>query len=327
MRLSFKLFPTQPLQRIYFGSSIFYGTQENSLRTSSRVFLFSIVLSAFGILLPTCNAQSQPAPNPLIPPPPHAQQIHLKHVLVVAQTKGYEHDSISAAMAAVYAMGKESGLWDTEMRTDTELLTKKDLGRNAKNLNYFDVLVFASTTGELDMDPGQKADMLSFIKEDGKGFVGIHAALDTNYKWPEYGEMIGGWFDEHPWMTFNAPIINEDPDFPAVRHLPKNFVKYDEIYQPKAWSRANVNVLLSLDASRLDYANNPRVHRADRDFAVAWTKMYGKGRVFYSTLGHTTEAWDDPDVRKMYFEAIKWTMGMTDGSTASHPALAAPTAH
>ena len=193
-------------------------------------------------------------------------QIHLKHVLVVAQTKGFEHDSISAAMAAVYTMGKESGLWDTEMRTDTELLTKKDLGRNAKNLNYFDVLVFASTTGELDMDASQKADMLSFIKEDGKGFVGIHAALDTNYKWPEYGEMIGGWFDEHPWMTFNAPIINEDQDFPAVRHLPKSFVKYDEIYQPKAWSRGNVNVLLSLDSSRLDYANNPRVHRADRDF-------------------------------------------------------------
>jgi type 1 glutamine amidotransferase len=290
------------------------------LRHSPTVFLFSLALSAFGILLPACNAQSQPAQNPLIPPGPHTQQIHLKHVLVVSQTKGFEHDSISAAMAAVYNMGKESGLWDTEMRTDTELLTKKDLGRNSKNLNYFDVLVFASTTGELDMDASQKADMLSFIKEDGKGFVGIHAALDTNYKWPEYGEMIGGWFDEHPWMTFNAPIINEEQDFPAVRHLPKNFVKFDEIYQPKAWSRSNVNVLLSLDSSRLDYANNPRIHRADRDFPVAWTKMYGKGRVFYSTLGHTTESWEDPDVRKMYFEAIKWTLGMTDGSTASHPA-------
>ena len=298
------------------------------MRPFPSVFLFSLALSAFGILLPTCNAQSQPAQNPLIPPAPHAQQIHLKHVLVVSQTKGFEHDSISAAMAAVYTMGKESGLWDTEMRTDTELLTKKDLGRNSKNLNYFDVLVFASTTGELDMDASQKADMLSFIKEDGKGFVGIHAALDTNYKWPEYGEMIGGWFDEHPWMTFNAPIINEEQDFPAVRHLPKNFVKYDEIYQPKAWSRSNVNVLLSLDSSRLDYANNPRIHRADRDFPVAWTKMYGKGRVFYSTLGHTTESWEDPDVRKMYFEAIKWTLGMTDGSTASHPAPpATPAAH
>ena len=60
-------------------------------------------------------------------------------------------------------------------------------------------------------------------------------------------------------------------------------MKYDEIYQPKDWSRGKVNVLLSLDASKLDYSNNPRIHRADHDFPVAWVKMYGKGRVFYST--------------------------------------------
>ena len=265
---------------------------------------------------------AQTETNPLVPPAPHAKQVHLKHVLVIGETKGFEHDSIPAAMAAIYNMGTESGLWDTIMRTDTELLTKKDLGRNAKNLNYFDLIVFTSTTGELDMDDDQKKDMLSFIHDGGKGFVGVHAALDTNYKWPEYGEMIGGWFNEHPWMTFNAPIVNEDPDFPAVRHFPKEFVKYDEIYQAKEWSRDKVNVLLSLDPNRLNY-NNPRVHRTDHDFAVAWSKMYGKGRVFYSTLGHTEEAWNDPDIRKMYFEAIRWALGMTDGSTASHPRPAA----
>jgi type 1 glutamine amidotransferase len=243
----------------------------------------------------------------------------MKHVLVIGQTKDWEHDSISAAMAAVYNMGKESGLWETTMRTDTKLLTKKELTRNAKNLSNFDLIVFASTSGELDMDDSQKADMISFIKEDGKGFVGIHAALDTNYKWPEYVEMIGGSFDEHPWMTFEAPILNEDPSFPAVRHLPAAFVKYDEIYQPKDWSRDKVNVLLSLDPTRLDYSNNPRIHRADHDFPVAWSKMYGKGRVFYSTLGHTEESWLDPDVRTMYFEAIKWALGMTEGSTTPHP--------
>ena len=182
-----------------------------------------------------------------VPPAPSAKQVHMKHVLVIGQTKGFEHDSVSAAMVAVYNMGRESGLWDATLRTDTELLTKKNLGRNAKNLNYFDLIVFASTTGELDMDADQKRDMMSFIHDDGKGFVGIHAALDTNYNWPEYGEMIGGWFDQHPWSTFNAPIINEAPDFPAVRHFPRSFVKFDEIYQPKAWSRDKVNVLLSLD--------------------------------------------------------------------------------
>ena len=274
--------------------------------------------AALALVVPAISAQSSNREG--IAPAPHTKQTHLKHVLVISQTKGFQHDSISAAMDAIYQMGKQSGLWDTMLRTDTELLTKKKMPQNnAKNLDYFDCIVFASTTGELELDDSQKADFLSAIHDDGKGFVGIHAALDTNYKWPEYGEMIGGWFDQHPWMTFQAPIINEDSDFPAVRHFPKAFVKFDEIYQPKEWSRDKVNVLLSLDPSKLDYENNPRVHRTDHDFAVAWSKMYGKGRVFYSTLGHTEEAWDDPDIRKMYFEAIKWAMGMTEGSTASHP--------
>jgi type 1 glutamine amidotransferase len=277
------------------------------------------VLVGLVVLGQSDRTQAQSAGGSALPAAPHVKEVRMKHVLVIGQTKDWEHDSVSATMDAVYTMGKESGLWDTTMRTDTKLLTKKDLVRNAKNLNYFDLLIFASTSGELDMDASQKQDMMSFIKDDGKGFVGIHAALDTNYTWPEYGEMLGGWFDEHPWMTFEAPIIVEDPGFPAVRHFPAAFVKYDEIYQPKAWSRDKVNVLLSLDASKLNYDNNPKIHRADHDFPVAWSKMYGKGRVFYSTLGHTEESWLDPDVRKMYFEAIKWALQMTEGSTASHP--------
>ena len=286
------------------------------MSASTRLRFLFLTLLSLAVLAAGSRIPAQSAPTP---PPPHEKGIHLKHVLVIAETKGFEHDSIPDAMAAIYNMGKESGLWDTTLRTDTELLTKKPLDKNAKNIDYFDLIVFACTTGELDMSDSQKHDMLAFIHDDGKGFVGIHAALDTNYTWPEYGEMIGGWFDEHPWLTFNAPIVNESPDFPAVRHFPKAFVKYDEIYQPKLWSRDKVNVLLSLDPTKLNYQDNPRIHRTDHDFPVAWSKMYGKGRVFYSTLGHTEESWNDPDVRKMYFEAIKWALGMTEGSTASHP--------
>jgi len=283
-------------------------------RTAAIAAVSVLCLSALSYWNPA-RAQTSTLPTP---PLPHAKTIHLKHVLVIGETKGFEHDSVPDAMANIWKMGHDTGLWDTTLRTDTELITKKTLGRNAKNLNYFDALVFSSTTGELDMDDSQKQDMMSFIKEDGKGFVGIHAALDTNYKWPEYGEMIGGWFNDHPWTTFNAPIINEAPNFPAVRHFPHAFVKYDEIYQDKDWSRDKVNVLLSLDPNKIDL-KNPRVKRTDKDFAVAWSKMYGKGRVFYSTLGHTEESWNDPDITKMYFEAVKWVLGMTEGSTASHP--------
>ncbi|MBV9611566.1 MAG: ThuA domain-containing protein [Acidobacteriaceae bacterium] len=274
------------------------------------------LVGVLAIVSVSLNAQEKTKEPRTLPPKGVA------HVLVIGQTKGWEHDSIPNAMATIWKLGHDTKLWEATLRTDTELITKKDLnpGRNLnrKNLAYFDALVFASTTGEMDLTEDQERDMMSFIKDDGKGFVGVHAAMDTNYKWPEYGEMIGGWFDEHPWMTFPAPIINEDPSFPAVRHFPKEFVKYDEIYQPKAWAREKVNVLLSLDPNRLDY-NNPRVHRSDHDFAVAWSKMYGKGRVFYSTLGHTPESWDDPEIQKMYFEAIKWVMGLSDGSTTSHP--------
>jgi hypothetical protein len=242
-----------------------------------------------------------------------------KRILIMGAAKGFEHDSIPDAMATIWKMGHETGLWQAYIRTDYELLTKGKVGPNGKNLTQFDAVVFTNSTGEMPLDDEQKKDLLSFVHDDGKGFVGVHAALDANYKWPEYAEMIGGWFDQHPWMTFEAPIILEDPNFPAVRHFPHEFMKRDEIYQAKDWSRDKVNVLLRLDEKKLNYENNPRIHRADRDFAVAWSKMYGSGRVFYSTLGHTNESWNDPDIQKMYFEAVKWVLGLTEGSTSPHP--------
>jgi hypothetical protein len=92
----------------------------------------------------------------LVAPAPHVEQVYLKHILVISQTKGWEHDSIPDGMAAIYNTGHDSRLWDTPLRTDTELITKKDIGRNAKNLNYFDALVSISTTDELDLDDSQK---------------------------------------------------------------------------------------------------------------------------------------------------------------------------
>ena len=162
------------------------------------------------------------------------------------------------------------------------------------------------------MDESQKADLISFVREEGKGFVGVHSAIDTFYQWPEYGEMVGGYFDGHPWNTFPAPILTEDRKFPATAHFPITTTLKDEIYQPRNFSREKVRVLQRLDETKLDLAN-PRVKRTDKDFAVTWVKEYGKGRVFYSTLGHTTDAWDDPVVKRMYLEAIKWALRLTDG--------------
>ncbi len=242
-----------------------------------------------------------------------------KHLLAIGEVKGFEHDSVSHALSTIERLGRESGLYDTYIRTDCELITKQKLAAgNAKNLDHFDAVVFY-TTGELNMDDQQKKDLLSFVHDDGKGFIGVHSAIDTFYKWPEYGEMTGGYFNEHPWGTFKAPIIVERPDFPAMKAFPKEFTIEDEIYQAKDWSRDKVDVLARLDASKVDL-KNPRVHRTDKDFAVAWVKTYGNGRVFYSTFGHRDEVWDQPEIQKMYFEAIKWAMKLTDAKIGPHPA-------
>jgi type 1 glutamine amidotransferase len=240
-----------------------------------------------------------------------------KKILAIGEVQGFQHDSVSHGLATLERLGRETELWDTYIRTDCQLITKKKLEGNAKNLDYFDAVVFY-TTGELKMDDQQKADLLSFVKDDGKGFIGIHSATDTFYQWPEYGEMIGGYFDEHPWGTFNAPVIVEDQDFPGMQQFPPEFVILDEIYQYKNYSRDKVRVLMRLDASKLDLTN-PKVHRTDNDFAVGWVKNYGNGRVYYSNLGHREETYDRPDIQKMFIEGIKWALKLADADATPRP--------
>lgn len=248
-----------------------------------------------------------------------AQQnpVKRKKLLCIGQVKGFQHDATTHGLATIWKIGQETGLWDTYIRTDTQLITKQKLTGNAKNLDYFDA-VFLYTTGELDLTDDQKKDLLSFVRDDGKGFLGSHSASDTNYKWPEYGEMIGGYFDLHPWNQFDAPVIVEDRNFPAVKHLPGTFNIYDEIYQIKDFSRDRVRVLMRLDASKIDLQRKG-VHRTDGDFAVTWVRNYGKGRVFYSGLGHREEVWDRKDIQTMWLEAVKWAMGLIPGDATPRP--------
>jgi type 1 glutamine amidotransferase len=241
-----------------------------------------------------------------------------KRVLFIGQSKGYQHETISTAMVTLYTLGRSSRQWDTYFRTDCTAITKKPLKWGAKNLNDFDAVVFF-TDGSLDMDDSQKADLLSFVREDGKGFLGIHSAAITFLDWPDYGDMLGGYFDGHPWGEFNAPLVVEDRTFPGLRHLAREFVLRDEIYQIKSYSRAKVRVLLRLDASKIDLSARG-VHRQDRDFAVSWAKDYGKGRVLYNGLGHTFGVWEQPEYQKMWLEMVQWVLGISPGDTTPRPA-------
>ncbi|HVY71029.1 MAG TPA: ThuA domain-containing protein [Verrucomicrobiae bacterium] len=240
-----------------------------------------------------------------------------KNLLFIGQAKGYQHEAISTAMATLYNLGRKTGLWNTCFRTDCTAITKKPLKWEAKNLDFYDAIAFY-TDGDLDMDAQQKADLLAFVHEDGKGFIGIHSAAITLTSWPEYGQMLGGYFDGHPWGQFDAPLVVEDAKFPGLKYLPAVFSMRDEIYQIKDFSRENVRVLVRLDAGKLDLARKG-VKRTDRDFAVVWAREYGKGRVLYNGLGHVPAVWDRPDIQAMWTDMVQWSLGLVPGDATPRP--------
>jgi type 1 glutamine amidotransferase len=253
-----------------------------------------------------------------------------KHVLAWADVRnGYQHEAISHAMATIERLGRESGLYDTYIRTDSQLVTKHPItfqtgtgiatGEQflAHNLDYFDAIFFFGVR-EIDLTTEQKADLLSFVKDDGKGFVVAHSGSTAFFSWPEFGDMIGGRFDEHPWGITEATVVVDDPQFPAMKGFPAVSVRKDEHYQLKDFSRDKVRVLAHLDPVKLDLTK-PLVHRTDGDFPVAWARAYGRGRVFYSTLGHVVESWDDPVLQQLYFNAMKWALGLVPGDATPRP--------
>jgi type 1 glutamine amidotransferase len=252
-----------------------------------------------------------------------AWQTPRKHVLAWADVRsGYQHDSISHALATIERLGRESGVYDTIIRTDSQLITRREItfkigtgiatGEQflARNLNYFDAIFFFGVR-EIDLSDDQKADLMAFIRDDGKGFVATHSGATAFFSWPEFGEMLGGRFDEHPWGITDATVVLDDSRFPATRHFPARVTLNDEFYQVKDFSRDKVRVLAHIDPASVDM-NKPLVHRTDADFAVAWAKTHGKGRVFYSILGHAAESWDNPLINQMYFHALRWAMRLED---------------
>src|SRR5207247_10848421 len=155
------------------------------------------------------------------------------------------------------------GAYDTYIRTDSQLITKHpimfEIGTGiatgeqflAHNLDYFDAIFFFGVR-EIDLTPEQRADLLAFVRDDGKGFVVAHSGATAFFSWPEFGEMIGGRFDEHPWGITDATVVVDDPAFPAMQGFPAVSVRTDEHYQLKDFSRQKVRVLAHLDASNLD---------------------------------------------------------------------------
>lgn len=255
-----------------------------------------------------------------------------KKVLVVTITKGFRHSSIPTAEKVINELGKNSQAFEVDFAR-VEPSDPQFKGANGKPdgnkveaairsvlkekmspeaLKNYDAVIFANTTGELPI-PNPQA-FIDWIKS-GKGFVGMHSATDTFHNFNPYLEMIGGQFLTHREQVEVQPI-NQDKECPACKHLGTDWKVFDEIYLFKNFDANKVHGLLTLDQHPND--------KTPGNFPISWCKQYGKGRVFYTSLGHREDVWDPAwpdrknppevaeDYQKHILEGIKWAVGLTD---------------
>ena len=215
------------------------------------------------------------------------------NILMLRHSAGFEHSYLPDAEVAIKFLARKNK-WSVSTTHLCQRIT-------AENLEKLDILIFA-TTGNLDFSADQKRALLDFVK-GGKGFLGIHNATDTCYDWPEYGEMIGGYFAGHPW-TQEVNVIVEDSNHPSTCSLGNSFKVFDEIYTFKNWNRDNTHVLMRLDNDSIDVSKG---NRDDHDYALGWCHEYGKGRVMYTALGHPDALWHESWFLEHISGCIKWT--------------------
>jgi uncharacterized protein len=212
-------------------------------------------------------------------------------------TAGGQHDAVSHALVTIETLGLRAGLFDTLIRTDTQLVTKQAVSTLNGTLTFYRNLldfdaVLLFTSGEPRLTAQQKADLLSFVRDDGKGLVAVHSAISSFVSWPAYKEMIGGDGAEPSGNSEEKEVRVLAPDFPGMRMFAPSFRIRDKFFRVSIDRPESTRVLA----------------RSPPDVPVAWTTSYGKGRVFVSQIGHDDAVWDRKDVQEMYLEAIRWVM-------------------
>lgn len=232
-------------------------------------------------------------PTPPMPdPPPQETQ-----VLVFSKTAGYRHSSIETGQEALRKLGEEKGFSVTTTE-DASVFTEE-------TLSQYHVVVFLSTTQDV-LDDAQQAQFERYIKAGG-GYVGIHAASDTEYDWPWYGGLVGGYFDGHP----NGPNVREatltvvEPDHPSTKDLPETFAHTDEWYDHKD-IHPGVNVLLTLDETTY---KKPEENPSEEPHPIAWYHEYDGGRAFYTNLGHAEETYTNPLFLAHLWGGLQYALG------------------
>jgi len=237
----------------------------------------------------------------LLPQVGYSQPAGKGKLLYMTLSKGYHHESVELSKQIVKEIGEKSGAFDATVTEDVGAFAKE-------NLEHYDAVMFY-TTGELPMTNEEKSAFVDFIRS-GHGFVGVHSATDTFYTWATYGDIIGGWFNNHPWHQL-VTIDVVDPKSKLVSFLGDSFQINDEIYQISDFKAETSRVLLQLDPKSVDtQKEGARVRYYG--WPVAWTRMFGKGRVYYNSLGHEEAVWNDPRYQEMLLNGIRWVMRQTN---------------
>lgn len=297
--------------------------------TMNRLSIFSAALAIASGSLAVLGLAAPPAAAVAAAQRGGSQVPERKTLLAWADTRNgrSQHAFTSHALAIVEQLGWETGLWDTFIRTDSHIIANEPLmttGARASggpSLSDVDGIFFLGHR-EVPIEGQQRSELLDFIRS-GHGFVAAHTALTAfSESWPEFAEMIGARYGGHP-ISGPGTVLNEQPTFPAVRHFPLRMPFDDEFYLPDGLDRDQVDVLLRLDTSTVPADEDLA---PGTDYPLAWAKTYGQGRVFYSSLSHAREAWDLRVVQTMYFEAIKWALGMTDAMPMPHAMREVPVA-
>jgi type 1 glutamine amidotransferase len=243
-----------------------------------------LLLAALVIVIDTCPRASGKPPKE-------------GKLLYMTLTKGYHHQTVEVSEPILKEMGEKSGAFQLTVTQDVGAFTKENLKQYAAVMFY--------TTGELPFTDEEKTALVDFLKS-GHGFVGVHSATDTLYEWGVYNQIIGGYFNDHPWHQL-VTVDVVDPSSKLVSSLGKSFQMTDEIYQISDFQADTSHVLLALDPASVDL-NKPGVHRRYYGWPIAWTRMFGQGRVYYNSLGHEEAVWNDPRYQDMLLKAIKWVM-------------------
>lgn len=273
-----------------------------------------------------------------------------KRVLMVTHSGGFMHDSIFVGEQVLKELGKKNN-WevtcyrytgdpdaklkvkrkvdgkDVEVETTAlqaysekfrertgQVMGREHCGRiNAETLKKFDAVLFFTTGSKRNDSPVADAelkDLMAWVRAGG-AFVGTHCAADTLYDTP-YGELVGAFFQTHPPGFQKVRIRVEDPKHPAAKGFSEGLLYEDEMYifQQNPYSRDRLHIILSIHPDSFD---PPKGKREDKDYAVSWCQQFGKGRSFYTSLGHRKEVWQDPRFQEHLVGGMKWAMGLVPG--------------